>query len=125
MTKYDVEIYREGKWWMVDIAALDLLTQARRLSDTESAAREAIAVTEGKNPASVELSVRMRPIAGIDVDGLRNEIAIAQRQAAQLEREANVKSRALTARLTKAGVPLRDIGAIIGRSHQRVHQLLD
>ena len=110
---------------MVDIPKLDVLTQARRLSDTDSAAREAIAVTMDKDPASFELSVRLRPIAGIDVDGLRDEIAVAQRQAAQLEREASVKSRALTSRLAKAGIPLRDIGAIIGRSHQRVHQILD
>jgi len=32
MKTYNVTVTREGKWWMIDVPAIDGLTQARRLS---------------------------------------------------------------------------------------------
>jgi hypothetical protein len=125
MTKHIVEVYRDGKWWMADISALDILTQARRIANIELSAREAIAVTLNVDPLDFEVEVRMRPIADIDVETLRAEIHRVHDAASILEREATVRSQELTQRLAHAGVPLRDIGTIIGFSHQRAHQLLD
>jgi translation initiation factor 2 alpha subunit (eIF-2alpha) len=124
MAKFIVEVYRDGKWWMADIAALDLLTQARRIANIEQAAREAIAVTLDVDPRDSEVEIRMRPISNIDVDTIRAEIHRVHEAATVLEIEASVKSKELTQRLAQAGVPLRDIGTIIGFSHQRAHQLL-
>jgi hypothetical protein len=125
MTEHIVEVYRDGKWWMADIAALDILTQERRIANIEHAAREAIAVTLDVDPLGFEVEIRMRPISDIDVEALRAEIHRAHDAASVLEREATVRSKELTQRLAQAGVPLRDIGTIIGFSHQRAHQLLD
>jgi len=125
MTKHIVEVYRDGKWWMADVSALDILTQARRIAHIEHAAREAIAVTLDVDPLDFEVEVRMRPISDIDVETLRAEIHRVHDAASVLEREATVRSKELTQRLAQAGVPLRDIGTIIGFSHQRAHQLLD
>lgn len=124
MNKYEVEIYRDGKWWMADIAALDLLTQARRIAHIEDAARDAIAVTLNVTPESFEISMSLRPIDGVDVDNITAEIDRAHSAAEELEQQATAKSKELTKNLAAAGVPLRDIGTIIGRSHQRAHQLL-
>jgi hypothetical protein len=125
MAKFIVEVYRDGKWWMADIAALDLLTQARRIANIEHAAREAIAVTLDVDPLDCDVEIRMRPISDIDVEALRAEIHRAHDAATVLEREATARSKELTRRLAQAGVPLRDIGTIIGFSHQRAHQLLE
>lgn len=125
MTKHIVEVYRDGKWWMADIAELDLLTQSRRIANIEDAAREAIAVTLDVDLLDVEIEIRMRPIAEIDVDALRAEIHRVHEAASALEREATLRSKELTQSLAQAGVPLRDIGTIIGFSHQRAHQLLE
>lgn len=125
MPKHIVEVYRDGKWWMADIAALDLLTQARRLANIEHAAREAIAVTLDVDYVDCEIEIRMRPISEIDVDTMRAEIRRVHEAASVLEREATAKSKELTQHLAQAGVPLRDIGTIIGFSHQRAHQLLE
>jgi hypothetical protein len=124
MTSFDVEVYRDGKWWMADIASLDLLTQSRRLANIDAVAREAIAVTLDANPDSFSINVKMRPIGEIDVDALRDEIDHVQAAAAELERTVAAKSKELTQSLAKAGVPVRDIGTIIGLSHQRAHQLV-
>ena len=35
MTEYLVDVYRDGKWWMANVAAADVLTQSRRLADIE------------------------------------------------------------------------------------------
>ena len=125
MTKHIVEVYRDGKWWMADIAALDVLTQSRRIANIEHAAREAIAVTLDVDPLDFGVEIRMKPISDIDVETLRAEIHRVHDAASALEREATVRSKELTQRLAQAGVPLRDIGSIIGFSHQRAHQLLD
>jgi hypothetical protein len=45
MHTYDVEMYRDGPWWMIRIPELDGLTQARHPVEIEEMAREYIAVT--------------------------------------------------------------------------------
>ncbi len=58
MPKHIVEVYRDGKWWMADIAALDILTQERRIANIEHAAREAIALTLNVDPLDFDLACR-------------------------------------------------------------------
>lgn len=124
MTNYEVEVFRDGKWWMADISELDVLTQARRLAQIEDAARDAIAVTLDIAPNSFDMTMSMRPIDGLDIDDITAEIQRVHGAAEELEKQATAKSTELTRNLAAAGVPLRDIGTIIGRSHQRAHQLL-
>ncbi len=45
MNAYDVTVTRDGSWWMVEIPALDGLTQARRLSEVTEMSRSYVAVT--------------------------------------------------------------------------------
>jgi hypothetical protein len=45
MLTYDIEVTRDGKWWMIHIPVLDGLTQARFPGEIEDMARDYIAVT--------------------------------------------------------------------------------
>ena len=124
MTAYRVEVTREGKWWMVSVPELDGLTQARRLEDASAMAREYIAVTLDIPTSDVELNV-----AVIDVDGVNVADEIARLEAEKLEAEAARErvaedTRRLAQTLAGKKVPVRDIGAILGVSHQRAHQLV-
>jgi hypothetical protein len=124
MTAYRVEVTREGKWWMVSIPELDGLTQARRLEDASAMARDYIAVALDIPTSDVELNV-----AVIDVDGVNVADAIARLEAEKLEAEAARErvaedTRRLAQTLASSKVPVRDIGAILGVSHQRAHQLV-
>ena len=124
MTAYRVEVTREGKWWMVSIPELDGLTQARRLEDASAMAREYIAVTLDIPTSDVEVNV-----AVIDVDGVNVADEIARLEAEKLEAEAARErvaedTRRLAQTLASSKVPVRDIGAILGVSHQRAHQLV-
>ena len=125
VTKYLVDVYRDGKWWMANVAAVDVLTQSRRLVDVERNAREAIAVTLDTEPSDIDIKLEIRPIGGVDVEAIRAEIERAHAAATVLEKEASAKAQHLTQSLAMAGVPLRDIGTLVGFSHQRAHQLLD
>ena len=44
MPTYDMEVTRDGRWWMIHIPALDLLTQARFPEEIEDMARSYIAL---------------------------------------------------------------------------------
>ena len=70
MTTYDVSVTREGRWWMVSVPEIDQLTQARRLSEIEQAARELIAVTLDVPMSTVDVSVKVEQVGDIrDVSG--------------------------------------------------------
>lgn len=62
MHTYEIELYRDGRWWMVKIPEIDGLTQARWLGEAESMARSYIAVSTKQPIASV--SVRIVKVTG-------------------------------------------------------------
>jgi hypothetical protein len=47
MSSFDIDVTRDGGWWMVHIPELGGLTQARFPGEVELTAREYIAVTTG------------------------------------------------------------------------------
>lgn len=124
MTHYTATAAREGRWWMVRIPEVDGLTQARRLGDAETAAREFIAAALDVPLDDVEVTVRVAEVNGVDVDAAVHEISNARYRASVLEREASEAAVTLAKRLAAAEIPMRDIGAIMGVSHQRAAQLV-
>lgn len=125
MTAYEATMVRDGKWWMVSIPSIDGLTQARRLSEAKEMAREHIAASENVPLNDVTVNLRYAPIGGIeDVTNRITSIAEARARAAELERAATQQATELARALTAADIPLRDIGAMLGVSHQRAHQLI-
>lgn len=124
MTKYDGTVRRDGRWWMVRIPAVDGLTQARRLSEATRMAREYIAASQDVPLESVEVDLTFAPIGHVsDIDTRVTKITHDRERAAELEQEAIAMTATLVRDLKAADVPMRDIGAIVGISHQRVHQL--
>jgi len=47
MSSFDIDVTRDGGWWMVHIPKLGERTQARHLREVELMAREYIAVSTG------------------------------------------------------------------------------
>ncbi|GHF14867.1 hypothetical protein GCM10011600_14790 [Pseudolysinimonas yzui] len=124
MTAYRVEVTRDGKWWMVAIPEVDGLTQARRLEEAPLMARDYIAVSLDVPIEEVDVAV-----AVIDVDGINILDAITKLEAERAEAEAArdqvaEDTRRLAQTLAGKKIPVRDIGAILGVSHQRAHQLV-
>jgi hypothetical protein len=123
-TTYTVTVTRDGKWWMVSIPGLSGLTQARRLSEAGLMAREWIALALGVPVADVDVEVTVAAVGGVDVSGRLGAIRAQREGAAVMEREAAAGAAQLAKDLADAGVPVRDIGAALGVSFQRAHQLV-
>lgn len=119
---YRVQITRDGRWWMVHIPELDELTQARRLSEAPRMAREVIALHTGTALSEISVEVDIA-VEDIPVSERASVVAAHRTEAARLERLVADESRELAQQLARRKVPVRDIGEILGVSHQRAQQL--
>ena len=57
MSSFDIDVTRDGGWWMVYIPELGGLTQARHSREVELMAREYIAVSTGTPIDQVAISL--------------------------------------------------------------------
>lgn len=123
MALYTAHVTRGGSWWAIEIAELDgVYTQARRLDQVESVARDAIAATLDVDPVSVAIDVSVS-LDG-DVEAHLARLRQLRDDVERLNREASETARATARQLHDAGMPLRDVGAVMGISYQRAHQLV-
>jgi tetrahydromethanopterin S-methyltransferase subunit G len=97
MGSHHVTVTREGRWWMIEIPAVDGLTQARRLSEVEELARSYIVVD-------------------------RDELKQLRTRASEAERRSADRMAELAGSLA-GRMPLRDVGELLGVSYRRAHQL--
>jgi predicted RNase H-like HicB family nuclease len=121
-TIYEATVIREDGWWMVHVPAINGLTQARRLAEAELMARELVAVTQDVELDTVAAIVT--EVDGVPVRAVVDAVAAERAEAARLEAEATAKVSTLARTLAERHVSMRDIGAVLGVSHQRVHQLV-
>ncbi len=123
-TTYTATAVREGRWWDIQVPEVGGHTQARRLSDIQTMARELIAVTLDVPLSAVAVTVDITKVGSVEnVSERAAAIIQARRQAAELEQWQLTQAAELARELTAAAVPLRDIGTILDVSFQRVHQL--
>ena len=124
MKTYDAIVTRDGKWWMIEIPDLDGLTQARRLAEVEDMAREFIAVSTRVPQDEIALNVIHLYVSGEDFAPVKAELIEARAVAEAADQKASALARKIAADLVGDGVPLRDVGAVVGLSYQRVDQLV-
>jgi hypothetical protein len=126
MYEYKIEVTRDGRWWMVHIPEIDGLTQARRLSEAETMAREYIALDQ--NLPYDEIKVETASIRTGDPEirellEAARSIRSRRAHAQQLEQEALRDAQEFAHWLTVYGVPVRDIAELLDVSPQRVSQI--
>jgi len=122
MSAYRVTARRIGEWWALEVPDLPgVFSQAKRLEQAGSAAREAIAVM--LDVESDEIEVTIDPVLSDEEQAALAEVERAQkaaREAADVERRAMQKAAAVLTR----DLSQRDAGRMLGVSFQRVSQLL-
>lgn len=122
--EFKVEVTREGRWWMVRVPGIDGLTQARRLAEVETMAREFIALDQ-----SIPLGDVSVAIVSVRLPGQRELLESAdavkelRERSIHLDRAATQEARAYAKWLTAESIPVRDIAELLGVSPQRVSQL--
>lgn len=135
MRPYEVRVEFAQSHWMIDVPELDghrgadglinvgSLTQARHYTDIEQEARDFICTVVDAAPSAVDLDVHI-DVDGLDVGDAAAAIAADRATAKEAEARAISRSTDVAVRLSEAGVPMREIGEIVGVTHQRVDQLI-
>lgn len=119
---YTAKARREGPWWVAEVTDQGIATQARRLDLLEAAVRDLLGAWLQVPLGSFEVVIdpevphaaagpvkRAKKLRG-EVDRLQGEAADATREAAEA--------------LVRSGLTVRDAGALLGLSYQRVGQLV-
>ncbi len=126
MRLYTAHVYREGKWWLIALPGVAGVAKARRLADVEMAARRYLR-TKGE-PEDAEIVVRTvidRVGELTDIGDRALRIRHLRADSERARAEVIVLATELAQQLAQAHVPVRDIGTILGISHQRAGQLVN
>ncbi len=120
--RYQVTAERVGKFWHVEVPELGRVTQARNLREIPEMAKDVISIMTGQDSENFELDVVTTLPSRIaqhlaHAEQLRAQSSYAQSEAA---REVRIAAR----ELHSDGMPLRDVGKLLGVSYQRAHQLV-
>lgn len=123
MTTYTVTAERGRRWWLLQcVEHPGAISEVIRLDQAADAMREAIAFVAEVDPATVE--VDLRPVVPTAVTEHVQAAAHYREQAHGANRSAAQESRAAARALRDSGLSVRDVGTVLGISHQRAHQLL-
>ncbi len=121
--QYDITVTRDGRWWMIEVPELDLLTQARRVDEVAEQARSLISIALDLAPSEVVLGNVHYAVDDHDISNVVSGVEQARAAAREAEEQAQKQTRAAVDQLVKSGVPLRDIGSLLQLSYQRVGQI--
>ena len=122
---YDIRVHRDGRWWMIEIPAIDGLTQARRVADVKKEAIDYIALAIGVAPAQVDVNVSVLAVGKVDFLAKERELEELSAKVRELEAVRAALAEKVAKELAEVEVPMRDIGEVLHVSHQRAHQLVN
>ena len=118
---YRANVTRGERFWLVEVEGVGW-TQARHLREVDEMARDLVAVMTEVETESFALEVATSLPSAVQSHLDRAE---ALRQvSARAQHEAAGEVRAAARELVDAGLPLRDVGQMLGVSDQRAHQLV-
>ncbi len=124
---YTAVCRRSGRWWAFEVKELNgVFGQAKRLDQVADAARDVIVLMLDLDDDEADaFDIVVEPHLSAELDNAIRD-AVALREQAEREQAAVAQATRETAnRLTEeAGLPMRDVGWLLGLSHQRVAQLV-
>ena len=118
----------ESGMWIARVAGLaGVHTNAKRLDTLSTRVAEAISLALDSTVSADDVVIEI-DYADLGLAAAAAEAIFAATKArvalATAQREAEEASLAAARTLTSQGFSLRDIGTLVGMSHQRIHQLL-
>ena len=123
MKHFNVQATRSGRWWAITIDEDPRAqTQARRLDQVEATARAVLIdldVVTGNDVVTFTLHTHAHELDSLQACALQAKIAA--NKASEL---ASRTAREFARRAASDGLPVRDIGILLGVTHQRAQQLL-
>jgi predicted RNase H-like HicB family nuclease len=118
VTTYSVVCRRAGSWWAISVPGLKgVHTQARRLDQVAAMAREAIALMLDTDPATIQVEVHP------ELPDAATQALDARRAAREADQTAERATATAVRALLSDGYTVRDTGALLGLSPQRISQI--
>ena len=125
MIEYVAEVVRDAPWWIVTVNDIGRAAQARSLAEAQRLACQQVASARGVDVSNVQVKLRVNSIGDLsDIQDTMNAIVTRRVEASRLAEAASQDAVHLAKKLSLCGVTVRDIGHIMGVSHQRAHQLV-
>jgi predicted RNase H-like HicB family nuclease len=124
VNRYTVRARRIGGWWALDVDEVQgVHTQVRRIDQAEAMARDAIAGVLNLRQSAFEVVVQ--PELPGQARALVAKATAARSSASRAQETASQLTREPARRLVEGeGLTVRDAGALLGVSHQRIAQLV-
>jgi DNA-directed RNA polymerase specialized sigma subunit len=124
---FKVMAHRSEGWWALEVTGDDLpypaYTQARRLDQAEAVVRDLLALHFEVSEDGVG-QIEIVPVLDAALADEVSRARHAREQAERLRADASAQTRRTAQHLKEQGMAQRDIGALLGISHQAVSQLL-
>jgi predicted RNase H-like HicB family nuclease len=121
---YKVSAVRSGRWWAIEVPELHgVFSQARRLDQVESMAREAIGLMLQVPEDSFDVVVEpnLNSLGGV---GHAVEAALRERERANAAQDtASTAMRHAVSEIRSSGYTSRDAGMLLRVSNQRISQI--
>lgn len=115
---YSAMCRRSGNWWAISVPEINgLFTQARRLDQVAAMAQEAIALLLDVDPAGI--GVEVHP----EFPDTVTEALRARQAAREADEKADQATESAVRSLLRDGYTVRDAGALLGLSPQRISQI--
>ncbi|MGV1034599.1 MAG: hypothetical protein ACOYBP_05180 [Microbacteriaceae bacterium] len=122
MTTYTVDATKSGQWWALQCREFPgAISQVRHLSEAEIITE---AISWIADVPESEVEIQLVPKLPAEIEQHVTEAERLRRAAAQANSSAAAERQKAAAALRDAGIAYRDIGQILGVSHQRAHQLV-
>ena len=122
MDTYAATVRRDGRFWYIEIPALEGATQARLLSEVEEMTRDYIASFLEVAEDSFEMDISVELPAAVQEHVAA--VHLARHAEAMARSRAAAEWSAAARELRNQGLTVRDIGLALHISHQRAQQLV-
>lgn len=111
-----------GRMWHITVNGLDGATQARSAREIEAMTRDFIAGHTSAEAGSIAINISIQ--LPKKVRAIIDRAEKLRTESDDKRREAATETQRAAKELKAEGLTVRDIGAALGVSHQRAHQLI-
>lgn len=118
--RYTAIVERDEPGWAIYVPEVDRHTWAANLREIDDMARDLVQVMTNEPIDEIDMALQLPSELASQIE----EMHAVRARAEDADAAARETQRSAAVALRAADAPLRDIAAMIGVSHQRVHQIL-